>query len=285
MRPGIEGLFRGFYDFFWELSGWFAHFSKSLCEGETPDIEEHTLALQSGDLVTVLDLSGSLTLLDGTSIRNWSDRLAKTFAASFSRKGHILQFVFLRDHEGGREEVLRATAFLRESAVRMRLDLSDYFSSLEDALDRYVAQETATLAIFTERGPEPAERKEEKKGPLNAPGGSGFQRLDAGIPLLPPATAPSWTASSRRFPVPGWPSGRCRPPRSSPGSGTRTRRNSRTRLDAPPSGRQELPAPGPRSWTKPKGFQSPPVALDREPGLSGRRGTGEMVEPPNGPHQ
>ena len=181
----MEGLFRGFDDFFWGLSAWFAHSPESLCELETPDAAEHTLALQTGDLVTVLNFSGSLTLLDGPAIRALADRLSETFAASFSRKGHTLQFVFSRDPERGRAEVLRATAPLRESASRMNLSLSDYFSSLEDTLSRYVAQESTTLVIGTQRSLlNRAEKREEKNRPRNAPWGSGSQRLDAGIPLL-----------------------------------------------------------------------------------------------------
>ena len=181
----METLFRGFDDFFWGLSAWFAHSPESLCELETPDAAKNTLALQTGDLATVLDLSGSLMLLDGTAIRDLSDRLAETFAGSFGRNGHTLQFVFSRDPERGRDQVLDATAPLRASASRMRLDLSDYFSSLENTLARYVAFETATLVIGTQRSLlNRAERKEEKKRPRNAPGGSGSQRLDAGIPLL-----------------------------------------------------------------------------------------------------
>ena len=184
-RSSRNTLFRGFDDFFWGLSAWFAHSPESLCELETPDGADRTLALGSGDLVTALDLSGSLTLRDGPAIRDLSDILAETFAASFRRKGHTLQFVFSRDPEGGREEVLRATAPLRATAVRMNLSLSDYFSSLEDALSRYVAQETATLVIGTRHSLlNRAERREEKKRPRNAPGGSGSQRLDAGLPLL-----------------------------------------------------------------------------------------------------
>ena len=181
----MERLFRGFDDFFWGLSAWFAHSPESLCELETPDGDPHTLALQTGDLISVLDLSGSLTLLDGPAIRDLSDRLAETFAAGFSRKGHTLQFVFSRDPEGGPEEVRKATAPLRATASRMNLDLSDYFASLEETLSRYVAAESATLAVGTSRALlSGAERKEEKKRPRNAPGGSGSQRLDAGIPLL-----------------------------------------------------------------------------------------------------
>jgi hypothetical protein len=58
---------------------------------------------------------------------------------------HTLPFVFSRDPERGRDEVLRATA------ERLNLSLPDYFSSLKDTLARYVAQETPILVIGTAR--------------------------------------------------------------------------------------------------------------------------------------
>ena len=178
-------LFRGFDDFFWGLSAWCAHSPESLCELETPDAAEHTLALQNGDLTSVLDLSGSLTLRDGEAVRELAALLSETFAASFSRKGHTLQFVFARDPEGGAGEVAKASAPLRATAARMNLDLSDYFDALEEALSRYVASESATLAVGTSRELlSRAERKDEKRRPRTAPRGSGALRLDAGVPLL-----------------------------------------------------------------------------------------------------
>ena len=47
MKAGRNPLFRGFDDFFWGLSAGFAHSPESLCELETPDGPDRTLALGS----------------------------------------------------------------------------------------------------------------------------------------------------------------------------------------------------------------------------------------------
>lgn len=182
----IETLFRFYYETMWGISAILKNTPDSLCAIETA-VDNDILALSNDSLISVLEIDGSLKLLDDQAIDAISVRFGDQFSSSFSKSGHFMQFVFMRDPERGMDVVKKATAPARLTAHRMRLDMEDFFDSQEMALSKYVAFEKAWIVIGTTRKLlNPAEKKQDKNREIPLPKGIGSGRNSAGSPFLLP---------------------------------------------------------------------------------------------------
>ncbi|WP_053764411.1 ATP-binding protein [Leptospirillum ferriphilum] len=180
----IDRMFRFFDETLWGIWMLTKHTPDSLCLIETV-LDDSTLALSNDGLISVIDVRGCLRLLDGISISKLTQDLSDQFSSSFSRKGHFLQFVFVRDPERGSLAVREALKPGRISAERMRLDMEDYFESMQETLSKYVSYEAAWIVVGTDRSLlNQAEKKQDGKRPRIPVAGSGSIRLSAGSPFL-----------------------------------------------------------------------------------------------------
>ncbi len=182
----IEKAYRFFHESLWAYHALFLGSPDTLCQVETA-YDENTLALSGGDLISVLEVSGALRLMDTAAVGNISVQFAEQFSSSLSRQGHFLQFVFTRDPSRGRSVVREALAMSRLTADRIRIDMEDFFQSQEDTLSKYVSYEKAWIVIGTTRRVlNPAEVKQNKKMTKTSPLGLGSVRLSSGSQLLLP---------------------------------------------------------------------------------------------------
>jgi intracellular multiplication protein IcmB len=110
---------------------------------------EYALVADGGDLVTVLDLRGSRSLVSGKEIDRLAAQLAVKLGSFMDQPGFAMQFLFSCDPGRAKEELVRQLRPAASTAKNIGLDVGDILSERVKTLSTFIAAETSYVALWT----------------------------------------------------------------------------------------------------------------------------------------
>lgn len=108
-----------------------------------------TLATRDGSLLTYVKVMGARQIIGDAEYRWMIDQVSVKLGSRFDRKGHALQFYFMRDPEAVGAELDRAMKPNRSASRAVGLDLEDLLNERKRNLSRYLVLEDIYLVCWT----------------------------------------------------------------------------------------------------------------------------------------
>jgi intracellular multiplication protein IcmB len=121
---------------------------ESYIELETA-VNETTLATRDGSLVSYVKILGARQIIGDSEYRWLIDQVSVKLGSRFDRKGHAMQFYFMRDPEAVGSELDRAMRPNRSAARAVGLDLDDLLNERKRNLARYLVLEDIYMILWT----------------------------------------------------------------------------------------------------------------------------------------
>jgi intracellular multiplication protein IcmB len=112
-------------------------------------VSSNVLAAKDGSMVTLIKVLGARQIIGDTEYRWLIDQVSIKLGSRFDRKGHALQFYFMRDAAAIGAELERAMRPNRAAARAMSLDLDDLLAERKRNLARYLVMEDIYLVLWT----------------------------------------------------------------------------------------------------------------------------------------
>lgn len=109
----------------------------------------HTLAARDGSLVSLIKILGARQIIGDAEYRWLIDQVSVKLGSRFDRKGHALQFYFMRDPAAIGGELERAMRPNRAAARAVGLDLEDLLNERKRNLARYLVMEDIYLVLWS----------------------------------------------------------------------------------------------------------------------------------------
>jgi intracellular multiplication protein IcmB len=121
---------------------------ESYIELETA-MNDTTLATRDGSLVSLIKVIGARQIIGDAEYRWLIDQVSTKLGSRFDRRGHALQFYFMRDPAAVGGELDRAMRPNRSAARAVGLDLDDLLTERKRNLSRYLVMEDIYLVCWT----------------------------------------------------------------------------------------------------------------------------------------
>jgi len=109
----------------------------------------NTLATRDGSLVSYIKVLGARQIIGDAEYRWLIDQVSVKLGSRFDRKGHALQFFFMRDPAAVGFELDRAMKPNRAAAKAVGLDLDDLLNERKRNLARYLVMEDIYLVLWS----------------------------------------------------------------------------------------------------------------------------------------
>lgn len=117
------------------------------CDIETVEGNE-CLVMSDGSLATILEFSGKTSVLGRGEFDDFIKSFSSTTSTFFNQRGHILQFVFVRDFID-KSELENSLAPQKNTAGNLQLDIDDIIDETIDVYSKYVYSEKSYIVLWS----------------------------------------------------------------------------------------------------------------------------------------
>lgn len=117
------------------------------CDIETIDGNQ-CLVMNDGSLATLVEFKGKTSVLGRNEFEKFISALTITLSAFFARKGHAIQFVFIKDfiNQSALDSVIKSQ---KKTAEILRLDINDIIDEVSDVYSNYVYSERCYIVLWS----------------------------------------------------------------------------------------------------------------------------------------
>lgn len=122
--------------------------AENYCQLETAD-SENNLVAKDGSLVSIIKVNGAIFLVGPDEFTRMHSALNGALRSSLNRAGHAVQMYFSHDKEPVAEDLNNILIPAKQTAERLKLDLSDLFEEKVQFLKNYCASESMYLVLWT----------------------------------------------------------------------------------------------------------------------------------------
>lgn len=112
-------------------------------------VDAHTLSADDGSLVTVIEISGSLSVDSPESFQNKEHEIAQKLTAPLSGKGHTFEIAMIYNPNDAAVEIHEALDPSRKSTRALGINIDDFLNDTEDILCQHCAAERVCAVLWT----------------------------------------------------------------------------------------------------------------------------------------